>query len=202
MISVNVQASNIEIGISVVVLTASPVLVSVTEMGELLIKDVSKAPSTVVVTTEDARLSETNRRLVVSGVAMSELGTASSRDIVELGKSTDEVSGARGSGSLRVEKLSALDGSVSIPVVFRLRISVIDNGLFVVVVNTLLVVFGMVIVEELMSELEDDAVHFPLTFKSESVGTFACCAGKVNVHSFSSLMLLTPRSDNRRYAFA
>lgn len=187
-------------GFSVVVLTASPAIVSVTEMGELLIKDVSKASLTVVVSTKDATMPETNRRLVFSGVAVSELGTASSRDVVELGKSTDEVSGARASGSLRVEKLFSLDGSVSDEVLvwFMFGIPVADTGLSVVIANTLLVVFGVVIVEELTSELEDDAVHFPLISMSASFGTVACCAGKAKVHSFNSLMLLTPRSDNRR----
>jgi len=186
---------------SVIVLTASPMTFSVTEISGLLIGDVFNARSTVVVTTEDiTRLSATNKKLVVSNEAISDLSTASSRDVLEVGKSIDEVSGARARGSLRVKKPFPLDKSVSRRplVAFAFGISVADSELSIVVVNMLLVVFRVVTVEELVSELEDNAVHFPLTSISAFFGTVACCAGKVNVHSFSSLMLLTPRSDNRR----
>jgi hypothetical protein len=83
---------------------------------------------------------------------------------------------------------------------FSTGISITEGSGFVVVaiVGKLLVTSGAVIVVELMSELEDDARHLPLTSTSVSLGTSAFCPGRVRVHSFSSFMFWTPRRESLR----
>lgn len=77
-------------------------------------------------------------------------------------------------------------------------ISTLDKTTSAVVVGTLLVTCGTAVIVELMSELEDDARHLPLTSISAFFGTVAFWAGRVNVHSFNSLMFWTPRRDSLR----
>jgi hypothetical protein len=84
-------------------------------------------------------------------------------------------------------------------VTLSIGMSVVESKTSVVVISMLLVTVGVMLVEELMMELDDDdALHLPLTSISAFLGTVPFCAGKVTVHSLRSLILLTPRRDRRR----
>ena len=103
----------------------------------------------------------------------------------ELSEYTDEVAL---SIKLLVSMLEVITSIIEL-VVFTSGTSVVETGMLVDVSEA-------IVVEELMRELDECLGHFALT--SESFGAVPFCAGKVNVHSLSSLMFLTPRRDKRR----
>jgi hypothetical protein len=154
---------------------------------------------------EAVRLSGSMTLDPATGVNMSIVGVILCDGNIELfksivGSSDDERNASLSAGMVLV----SLGGNVSNEVLDKLimDVSIADSVVSVVVAHMLLVVSKTSIVEELEGGLEVEALHLPLTSMSAPFETVGFCAGKVNVHSFSSLMLLTPRRDNRRYARA
>lgn len=93
--------------------------------------------------------------------------------------------------SIRVLESEAVDvKSITELVIFSSSTSVVNTGMLVdVSVGTS--------VDELTRALDDEGFwHFPVT--SESLGAIPLKAGKVRVHSLSSLIFLTPRRESRR----
>jgi hypothetical protein len=138
----------------------------------------------------------------ITGVVRSAIGVSLEDARVSLASETsDEAETSVELSKAMDVMVSRTDGVMSEATLVALSIgmSVVESKTSVVVINMLLVTVGVMLVEELMMELDDDdALHLPLTSISAFLGTVPFCAGKVTVHSLRSLILLTPRRDKRR----
>jgi hypothetical protein len=142
-----------------------------------------------------------NAKLVRFVTGVSAAGTMVSlvRDTSDGARTGVELSKVIGVVSSGTAVLVLKETSRRVFVVLSIGISVVEIGISVVEIAMLLGGTGVKFVEELTVELiDDDALHLSFKPISAFLGTMPFCAGRVEVHSFSSLIFLTPRRDSRR----